>query len=390
MRPPSHPATLCAHAREQSPAGPSPLSAPIYQAAVWRLSSLEECDAIYAGATPGYIYTRDANPNHTALEQLMAALEAAPAGLVTASGMAAISAALINLARAGDRVVASAALYGATTRLLREELDRFSVAVSFVDITDLDAVRTALHPDARVLLVETLANPRLELSDIPRLAELCRDAGAALVVDNTFATPCLLRPLDHGADVVVHSLTKFIGGHSDLTLGALAGSAGFVAEARARVSAWGLAANPFEAWLALRGAATLPLRMERACRNAAELAAWLEAHGRVRRVHYPGLPSHPQHERCTELLRSGGAMLAFELDDEAAVDRFIRALRLVPFSPSLGDAATTLSYPAKTSHRALSAERRAQLGITDGLIRLSVGIDAVEDVVADLDQALAS
>jgi cystathionine beta-lyase/cystathionine gamma-synthase len=380
-------ATVCARAREASPGGPPPLTTPICQTAVWRLESLEQVEAVYRGEVEGYIYTRDANPNHAALERLIAQLEGAPAALVTATGMGAIAAGLVSLLAAGDHVVASDRLYGATTRFVAEELARFGVTATFVPVHDLAAVRAALRERTRLVLAETLANPLVGLADVPALAEICRERGAALFIDHTFA-PCLARPLALGADVVMHSLTKFIGGHSDLTLGALAGSEAFITAARARTSVWGLAANPFEAWLALRGAATLPLRMERASQNAARIAAFLAAHRRVRAVHYPGLPSHPQYARCRELLASGGAMLAFEVDDEPAAARLIRALRLVAFAPSLGDAATTLSYPARTSHRALMPAQQAALGITPGLLRLSVGIDAAADIIADLDQAL--
>jgi cystathionine beta-lyase/cystathionine gamma-synthase len=387
MERPVDPATLCAHAREKAVPGPPPLTAPIYQAAVWRLESIEQVEALNTSAEPGYIYTRDGNPNHTALEELIAGLERAPAALVTASGMGAIAVALLGLVEAGGHVVAGHTLYGATTRLLEQELERFGVSVSFVPSDRLEAVHAAVRPETRALVVETLGNPLLELADVPALAEVAGAAGSALVVDNTFATPCLTRPLELGADVVVHSLTKFIGGHSDLTLGALAGPEAFIAQARARASTWGLCANPFDAWLALRGAATLPLRVERASASAHRIAAWLDTHPGVRGVNYPGLPSHPQHARCRELLASGGTMLSFELADGAAAERFMRRLRLVAFAPSLGDVATTVSYPAKTSHRSLSPQRRAALGITDGLIRLSVGIDAAEDVIADLEQA---
>lgn len=379
--------TLCAHSREERPAGPPPLTAPIYQSAVWALDSAEQCDAIYEKEEAGFIYTRDANPNHAALERLVAALEGAEDALAVASGMGAVAVALLELVQSGDHVIASDTLYGATTRLLEKELSRFGVSSTFVPAHDLQRVRAAFQPATRAVFVETLTNPLTSLADVPALAALCRERGARLVVDATF-TPTLSRTLEQGADVVLHSLTKFIGGHSDLTLGAVAGSRELVAGMRVRASNWGLPANPFEAWLALRGAATLPLRIQRSCENAARVAAFLAAHPAVRAVHYPGLPSHPQHARAAELLSGGGAMLSFELSNGDAARRCLRALRLVPFAPSLGDASTTISYPAATSHRSLTAERRAELGIADGLLRLSVGIDEPEDVTADLEQAI--
>lgn len=385
-----HPATRCAHAREPEGPGCRPLVAPLEQTAVWRLDDLEQCEAVYAGTEPGYIYTRDAHPNHAALERLVADLEGAEAGLALASGMAAVSIALVELTGPGAHVLAGDSLYGVTTRFLEQELRRFGVEVSFVPAHDPEQVAAALRPETRALVVETLTNPLLALADLPALAEHCRPRGVALVVDNTFPTPCLIRPLEHGADVVLHSVTKLIGGHSDLTLGALVGSRDLINRCRVRASNWGAPANPFEAWLALRGAATLPLRVERACENAARLAAFLAEHPRVRNVYYPGLPTHPQHARCRALLARPGNMLSFELAGADEARAFLRALQLVSFAPSLGDTSTTVSYPAGTSHRPLTAERRASLGITDGLVRVSMGIDAVEDVIDDFEQALGT
>jgi cystathionine beta-lyase/cystathionine gamma-synthase len=381
--------TLCAQAREDLPGANQPLIAPIYQSAVWTLDSVEQCESVYGGELPGYIYTRDANPNHTALERVIAALEHAPAGVIFGTGMAALSATLTAFTGAGSRVVAGRQLYGATSRLLAQELGRFGVETAWADVTDLEAVEAALAPGAALLLVETLANPLLQVADLPRLADLCRRHGARLVVDNTFASPVCCRPLDHGADLVIHSVTKFLGGHSDLTLGAAAGSVELVEELRRQARLFGGAANPFESWLALRGITTLPLRMERSCSNAAALAARLEAHPRVRRVFYPGLPSHPQHDLAGNLLQAPGAMLAFELADGEAASALLRRLKQVRFAPSLGDTATTISYPVATSHRGLSPEEWREAGITEGLLRLSVGIDHVDDVWADLEEALS-
>jgi cystathionine beta-lyase/cystathionine gamma-synthase len=380
--------TVCAAAREDQPGENRPLVAPIYQSAVWTLDSAEECEAVYAGETRGFIYTRDANPNHAALERVIARLEGGEAGVVFASGMAAVSASLTALTRSGGRVVAARQIYGATSRLLEGELARFGVLLAWVDVTDLTAVARALEQGADLLLVETLANPLLQVADLPALAGLCKRHGARLVVDNTFASPLGCRPLEHGADVTLHSVTKFLGGHSDLTLGAAAGSAALMEELRRQARLWGGAANPFESWLALRGITTLPLRMERSCANAAALASRLEAHPQVRRVYYPGLPSHPQYERAREILLSPGAMLSFEVADGDAAARVLRNLRSVRFAPSLGDTATTVSYPVATSHRGLSPEARREGGITPGLLRLSVGIDHVDDVWEDLDGAL--
>lgn len=381
--------TRCAQAREDVPSGNRPLVAPIYQSAVWTLDSLEQCEAVYGGTTPGYVYTRDANPNHAALEQVIADLEGAEQAVVFASGMAALTAAVTAFANAGSRVVAARQLYGATSRLLTQELSRFGVETAWVDVTDLAGIEEALAPGAGLLLVETVANPVLQLADLRAMAGLCGARGARLVVDNTFASPVCCRPLELGADLVIHSVTKFLGGHSDLTLGAAAGGAELMAAVRRQARILGGAANPFEAWLALRGIATLPLRMERSCANARALAERLERHPRVRRVYYPGLPSHPQHRLAEQLLSMPGAMLSFEVADGEAARHVLRSLKLVRFAPSLGDAATTVSYPAATSHRGLGEEAWKAVGVTPALLRLSAGVDHVEDVWADLEHALA-
>lgn len=383
-----HLETLCARAREDVPSANRPLIGPIYQSAVWSLDSVEQCEAIQAGDAPGFSYTRDANPNHAALERTVAELEGAEDAVVFGSGMAALAAAFTALTRAGGRIVAGRQIYGVTARLLDHELTRFGVETVWVDSTDLAAVENALAGGADVLLVETLANPLVQVADLPRLAALCRPHGTRLVVDSTFASPLCCRPLEHGADVVVHSVTKFLGGHSDLTLGAAAGSRALMEDLRRQARLFGGSANPFECWLALRGITTFPLRMERSCRNALELARRLAAHPRVRRVYYPGLPSHPQHTLAASLLTLPGAMLAFDAADREAARHVLRELKYVRFAPSLGDTATTISYPAATSHRALDAAALAEVGISEGTLRLSVGIDHVDDVWADLQQAL--
>jgi cystathionine beta-lyase/cystathionine gamma-synthase len=382
--------TLCARAGGDPPSVTRPLVAPIYQASVFAVESVAQLDDLYEGRAQGYIYSRDANPNHHALEQVMAALEGGEAALACATGMAAIATALVSELRAGDHLLASRALYGATPRLIREELGRLGIRSDFVDATDLDAVARAVRPETRVLFVETLSNPLLELADLEALGGLCRERGVRLIVDNTFTPPPLVRPLALGASLAIHSLTKFIGGHSDLMLGMIVGDAEAIARARQACIAWGGAANPFAAWLAVRGIKTLPLRMERACANAARLAAFLEGHPAVERVFYPGLPSHSQHARAAALLPNGsGAMLAFALaGGGAAAAVFLERLRLIPFCPSLGETGTTISYPSKTSHRFVAPEEAAAQGIHPGVLRLSVGIEHADDLLADLEQAL--
>jgi cystathionine beta-lyase/cystathionine gamma-synthase len=385
-----HVETLCAHAGSEPPSVTRPLVAPIYQASVFAVESVAQLDALYEGGAEGYIYSRDANPNHRELERVLAALEGGDDALVCATGMAAIATALVAELKAGDHVLASSSLYGVTLRLLREELGRLGVRADFVDATDIEAVARAIRPETRLLFVETLSNPLVELADVPALAALCRPRGVRLLVDSTFTPPPMARPLTWGADVVLHSLTKFIGGHSDLLLGALISDRTTIERARRACVAWGGSANPFSAWLATRGIKTLPLRLERACANAARFAAYLESHPAVARVHYPGLASHPQHFRAAELLpRGAGTMLALSLRGGGpAAAALIERLRLIRFCPSLGETSTTLSYPAKTSHRFVAPEEAASQGIDPGCLRLSAGIEHAEDLLADLEQAL--
>lgn len=382
--------TLCAHSREALPSENPPLVAPIFQSSVWTLESIEQCEAVYDGSTPGFIYTRDANPNHRSLERILASLEEAEEAVVFASGMAALAGAVCSVASQGCRVVAARQLYGVTARLLDSELRRFGVDVEWVDITDLAAVEQAAAAGAAAILAETVANPLIEVADIPALSEISRRVGARLLVDSTFASPFCCQPLLLGADLVIHSLTKFLGGHGDLTLGAVCGPQTLMEQVRNQAKVWGGAANPFDSWLALRGIATFPLRMERSVSNAGVLAERLEQHPSIRRVNYPGLASHPQHIRAREVMAHSGAMLSFELASGDAARHVIRSLSRIRFAPSLGDVATTVSYPLITSHRAFTAEQLAAAGITAGLIRLSVGIDHVDDVWADLQRALDS
>jgi cystathionine beta-lyase/cystathionine gamma-synthase len=305
--------------------------------------------------------------------------------------MAAISAILLATVQKGDRIVASNRLYGRTTQLLGQEMPRLGLSTDFVDASNLDSVEAALRPRTRILFVETMSNPLLRLVDIAALAKLARSHGCLFIVDNTFATPMLTRPLDLGADVVMESLTKMIGGHSDVTLGMLAGRGDLMAQVSAASSIWGLAANPFDCWLAERGLATLPLRMKVASDNALALSLWLDGQPGVTRVVYPGRADHLDHLLAGSLLKGGyGNMLCFELaGGRDTVNRFLRLAPGIPFSPSLGNTTTTLSHPASTSHRYVSPAERKRQGISDGLIRLSVGIEDVEIIKAEVVKGLS-
>lgn len=367
-----------------------PLTPPIHLANVYVFDDLAEVDAIWEGRRPGYVYGRFGTPNHTMLEETLAGLEGAEAALVTASGMGALTAMLLAALQPGEHLVAGRDLYGSTTALLREQAARWGIAVGFADATETAAVEAALTPATRAIFVEAVSNPLLRLADLPGLAELARRRGLPLLVDATFATPALLRPLEHGAAVVHHSATKYLSGHGDVTAGVLAGPSALIAAARAQAVRIGLNLGPFDAWLALRGVRTLALRMERHSANALALARFLAGRPEVRRVHYPGLPAHPQHGLALRLFPAGfGGMLAFELrGGGAAVERFFAALPLIEFAPSFGDVTTTWSYPARTSHRPLSVEEQAKLGIDPGLVRLSVGIEDVDDLREALETAL--
>jgi cystathionine beta-lyase/cystathionine gamma-synthase len=374
------------------PLGPTaPLVTPLYQSSVYTLPDLDALDRVMNAEEPGFIYARDAHPNARRLAQLLADAEGAGWGVITGSGMAAITAIVVATMQQGQRIVASNRLYGRTTQLFSQELNRFGITTEYVDANDHGQVEAALAKGARLLFVETMSNPLVRVVDIPNLATLAHRHNCLLVVDNTFATPVLTRPLDMGADLVMESLTKMITGHSDVTLGLLCGNdADMLPGLTAAVSIWGLASHPFDCWLAERGLATLDLRMHAACQNAARLAEWLAEQPGVTRVVYPGRFDHPDHRLAPEILRGGfGNMLCFELaGGRDAVNRFMHQAPGIPFSPSLGHCSTTISHPATTSHRYASPAERRRQGITDGLIRMSVGAEDVERIRHELKKGL--
>ncbi|SDI05626.1 trans-sulfuration enzyme family protein [Pseudomonas panipatensis] len=363
---------------------------PIYQTSVFVYDSLEQVDDFLAGNPDNYMYTRLGNPNHSAVEELLRDLEGGEDALFSASGMAAIAAALLGRLSAGDHLIASRELYGTTQSLIEKELARFGIGASLVDIADLDAVRAAITPRTRLIYTETASNPLVRVSDVPALAALAHAHGLKLLVDNTFLSPVLYQPLRDGADLVIHSTTKYLNGHSDATGGVLVGDAEWIAQARRFQINAGGSASPFESWLTFRGAKTLALRMAAHSRNAQALAEALEGHPQVARVHYPGLPSHPDHALARRLFRKGASgMLAFTLKGGLdQVDRLIGLLQRAVFAPSLAGVASSITHPGKTSHRALSAAALAQLEIHDGTLRVSVGIEDSEDIIADFLQAL--
>ncbi len=396
---PRHRATAAVHAGERAAHGSfTPVSTPIYHAATFLYDTADELDGAF-DADPSFVYSRHGNPTVAALETALATLEGGAVAVACASGMAALHAALLACELGpGDRVLASQDLYGATGGLLNTIFAPLGVEAGFVDAGDLAATERALAKGrARVLLVETLSNPLLRVADLPALADLAHRHGARLIVDATFTPPVLVRPLEHGADLVTHSTTKYLGGHGDVLGGAVIAGPDFAAPLRTVGRLTGGIPGPTEAWLTLRGLKTLPLRWERQCRNAARVARWLAEHPAVEGVHYPGLPEHPQHALAARLFDPDedgapqfGAMVAFTIReaDRPCVYRFLDRLELCLRATSLGDVYTLVAYPAMASHREVPPAQRRRLGITDGLVRVSVGIEHVDDIIADLAQAL--
>jgi cystathionine beta-lyase/cystathionine gamma-synthase len=377
-----------------SPLATHPHAPPIYLTSVWECESPAQADAMLAGSEPGYVYQRDGHPNGVALAAKLNELEQAPHGITVASGMAAISAALLTTVAQGDHVIAGSRVYGKTLLLLQAEASRLGIALSVVDTNDLAAVAAAMTDRTKLLLAETIANPLLQVVDIAALAEIAHRGGARLLVDNTFASPLVCRPMELGADLVMESLTKTLNGHSDVLLGYLGGRTDIWPRVKQVVSAWGFSASPFDCWLAARGLATAHLRIERACSNALKAAEFLTKRREVAQVDYPGLATHPQHELAKKQFVGPsapqfGTMVSFHLKGgRDAADKFIAGAKDIPFCPSLGELSTTLSHPETTSHRGLTPEARSALGITGGTIRLSVGTETPEHICSALASAL--
>jgi cystathionine beta-lyase/cystathionine gamma-synthase len=386
-------ATRAIRAASRVPNAPqAPVNVPIYQTSTFEFGTAAELGDVLEFRAPGHSYSRYSNPTHAAFEAAIAELEGAEAAHVTGSGMAAVHAAIVSLVPAGGEVVAPRALYGGTYALLTGMLRRLGIGARFVDITDGDAVAAAIGPRTRLVWLETIANPTTAMADIAALAQVAHEHGVAAVVDNTFASPYLCNPLTLGADLVVHSVTKYIGGHSDLLAGIVVGDAQRVAEARHIAINAGGNAQPLEVFLALRGLKTLALRMERHSATARAVAHALEGALGVAAVRYPGLPSHAQHELACRQLRDGqaGGMLALELaGGREAGDRFLRAVRVARHATSLGSVETLCSHPASSSHRQLSDAELSAAGLSPGLLRVSIGLEDPEDLIADLAAAAA-
>ena len=351
----------------------------------------EQAAARFTGTEGGFVYSRFTNPTVAMFQDRLAALEGAESCIATASGMSAILATAMALLKSGDHIVCSSAVFGATVQLFGTILARFGVDTSFVSPTRVDEWRRALRPSTKMLFLETPSNPLTEVSDIAALAAVAKAAGALLVVDNVFCTPVLQRPLELGADLVIHSATKHLDGQGRVLGGAVLGPARLVMEqVFPFLRTAGPSLSPFNAWVILKGLETLELRMRAQSAAAMEMARWLEGHRAVARVHYPGLASHPQHALAQRQQRAGGAVVSFEVKGgRSAAWKLIDATRLISITANLGDVKTTITHPATTTHGRISAEARAAAGVTEGLVRIAVGLEAVADLQADLERGLA-
>ncbi len=382
--------THCVHAGEERHGQRASLATDIAQTAVFVLPELDALRRISEGKDQGYTYTRYANPTTEAAEKKIAALEGGDGCVVTASGMAAILVTVLATCRAGDEIVSMLDIYGGTLKLFEDVLARFGIRTRFVPYKDLGKLPRFFSKTTRMLFLETPTNPTLRCVDIAKLAAVGRKHRACVVVDNTFATPILQKPLELGADVVVHSATKYLGGHSDVTAGAIVGRAGFIKEARQTMLQSGASLAPLASYLLTRGLKTLELRVERACRSAERIAQALRRHPKVRRVMYPGFPENEGHEAARRQMRDFGMMVALEMKGGGpAAERFIDGLKLWYLATSLGGVESTVSYPLLSSHVGTSRERLRLMDVSEATVRLSVGIEDAEDLIADLRQALA-
>ncbi len=367
------------------------LTPPLHLTSTFAFESAEAGGEMFAGDRAGHIYSRISNPTCDLLEQRIAILEGAEAGLALSSGMGAITAVFWTLLSPGDEVIVDETLYGCTFAFMQHGLAKWGVTITHVDMTDPEKLKAAISDKTRVVYFETPANPNMRLVDIAAASEIAHAAGAQVVVDNTYATPFLTRPIELGADIVLHSATKYLGGHGDVVAGLVVGTAEQIADIRlvGMKDMTGAVMAPFNAMLILRGLKTLALRVERHCASAVKVADWLEAHPAIGTVHFPGLASFPQHELAERQMDKPGAMIAFELKGgmEAGINLMNR-LTMIMRAVSLGDAETLIQHPASMTHSTYTPEERAEHGIGDGLIRLSVGLEEVDDILEDLAQAL--
>ena len=362
----------------------------LYLTSSFVFDNAAQAAARFSGEEAGNVYARFTNPTVTMLQERLAALEGAAGCIATASGMAAILAMIMALLKGGDHIVASRSIFGATQQLLGNILPKFGIITDFIDGGDPVAFRAALRPNTRLVFIETPSNPLTEVLDIAALAQVAHAGGALLAVDNCFCTPALQRPLDFGADLVIHSATKYLDGQGRVLGGAVCGNQALIEEVFKFLRTAGPSLSPFNAWVILKGLETLKIRMQAQSANALELARWLEAQPRVTRVFYPGLPSHPQYALALRQQASGGAIVAFEVaGGREAAWRVVDNCRLLSITANLGDTKTTITHPASTTHGRISAEARAASGISEGLLRIAAGLESVTDIEKDLARGLA-
>lgn len=370
-----------------------PVVSPLQPSVVYASPDPDALDSQYDGGAFGYTYAREGHPNADVLARRLDTMEGATDGIVTGSGMAAVGAVLMGLPKSGDHVIGADQLYGRSLRMMTEDLPRLGIETTLVDPTDAEAVRAAIRPETKLILIETVSNPTLRVADLDGIVSVAKEAGVLLAVDNTFTTPAILTPLARGADIVIQSVTKLLAGHSDATLGYVAAADAELA-ARLRVFAvtLGLTPSPFDCWLAERGLMTFDLRFRQAQATAARLADALADMTGVRRVIYPARPDHPDHNRAAALMAGqGGNMVSFEVaPTREAANRLVRAADGIAFAPTLGDVGTTLSHPASSSHRALTEDGRAALGITEGFFRVSVGCEDPDALIDVFRRAVAA
>jgi len=384
-------ATRAIHHAYDAQANEGALTPPLHLTSTFAFETAESGGEMFAGDRPGHIYSRISNPTLDLLEQRIATLEGAEAGLALSSGMGAITSTLWTLLSPGDEILVDKTLYGCTFAFMRHGLQKFGITVSHVDMTDLARLQAAISPQTRVVYFETPANPNMRLVDIAGASRIAHAHGATVVVDNTYATPYLTRPIELGADLVLHSATKYLGGHGDVVAGLLVGRAEQIQEIRltGMKDMTGAVMAPFNAMLVLRGLKTLALRMERHSSTAAEIADWLEAHPAVATVHYPGLPSFDHYDLACRQMALPGGMIAFELKGGLPAGRaMMNRLKMITRAVSLGDAETLIQHPASMTHSTYTPDERAEHGITEGLVRLSAGLENVADILQDLEQSL--
>lgn len=385
-----HQNTLCIHAGRDKSDHKGALSTPIYQSSTFVFDSAEQGAARFAGEEPGYIYSRLGNPTVRELELKVAALEKMEDAAATATGMAAVSGAVLSFLQAGDHVIVSRAIYGCSFALFNHQLPKFGIDVTFVDMTVAEELEQALKPNTKMLFGETPINPNLVCLDLAMIGNFCQKNNLISVIDNTFLSPILQSPVDYGIDIVIHSATKFLNGHGDVVAGVIAASKENIETIKLTIlKDIGGTMSPNDAWLILRGLKTLHVRMERHCKSAQTVAEYLENHPMVKEVYYPGLPSHSGHKYIGNQMKGAGGVIGFELDASLEQGRsFINATELFSIAVSLGDAESLIQHPASMTHSPYSPEERAEAGISDGLIRISIGLEDSGDLIADLDQAL--